>query len=328
MAQIRKRGQSQYQARVRLKGYPEQTKTFQSKQDAVSWANERERLVLRGFASAMREADKVTLHDALERYSREVTPLKKGCQQELCRLRRWQKNPLSTQPLSQIRGFDLARYRDSRLEMSVGGNTVRLELALISHLYEVARKDWGYEMLGNPAKAMRKPRLPRGRDRRLFIGEEQRLLDYCDKTGKALLKGIIILAIETAMRRGELTKLTWSDVDLGTRLAYLHDTKNGEARVVPLSTRAVSAIQTLPRGSGESLVGVHRDNVSGAFASACKACGIQGLRLHDLRHEATSRLFEKGFSMMEVATITGHKSLSMLKRYTHLRPSDLLSRLG
>lgn len=224
--------------------------------------------------------------------------------------------------------FDLARYRDSRLEMGVGGNTVRLELALISHLYEVARKDWGYEMLGNPAKAMRKPRLPRGRDRRLFIGEEQRLLDYCDKTGKALLKGIIILAIETAMRRGELTKLTWSDVDLGTRLAYLHDTKNGEARVVPLSTRAVSAIQTIPRGSGESLVGVHRDNVSSAFASACKACGIQGLRLHDLRHEATSRLFEKGFSMMEVATITGHKSLSMLKRYTHLRPSDLLSRLG
>jgi integrase len=328
VAQIRKRGSSQYQARVRLKGYPEQTKTFQLKQDAVSWANERERLVLRGNSSAMREADNVTLHDALERYSREVTPSKKGWQQELCRLRRWQKNPLSALPLSQIRGADLARYRDSRMDTGIGGNTVRLELALISHLYEVARKDWGYEMLGNPAKAMRKPKLPRGRDRRLFMGEEQRLLDHCDRIGNTLLKAIIILAIETAMRRGELTNLTWSDINLDNRLAYLHDTKNGEARIVPLSTRALSAIQSIPRRSSALLVSVHRDNVSAAFASVCKACGIHGLRLHDLRHEATSRLFEKGFNMMEVATITGHKSLSMLKRYTHLRPSDLLSRLG
>jgi integrase len=328
VAQIRKRGPSQYQARVRLKGYPEQTKTFQSKQDAILWANERERLVLRGNSFAIHEADNVALYDALERYSKDVTPSKKGWQQELYRLRRWQKNPLSTLPLSHIRGADLARYRDSRLDTGIGANTVRLELALISHLYEVARKDWGYEMLGNPAKAMRKPKLPRGRDRRLLKGEEQRLLDYCDKTGNVLLKAIIVLAIETAMRRGELANLTWSDINLDNRLAYLQDTKNGEARVVPLSTRAISAIQSIPYGSNASLVSLHRDNVSAAFALACKASGIHGLRLHDLRHEATSRLFEKGFNMMEVATITGHKSLSMLKRYTHLRPSDLLSRLG
>jgi hypothetical protein len=114
MAQIRKRGASQYQARVRLQGHPEKTKTFQTKQDAIAWANERERLVLQGFASAIRKADKLTLHEALERYSKEITPHKKGAQQEMCRLRRWQKNPLAAQALSQIRGSDLARYRDSR----------------------------------------------------------------------------------------------------------------------------------------------------------------------------------------------------------------------
>jgi integrase len=276
----------------------------------------------------MRQAAKVTLHDALERYSNEVTPSKKGRQQEMSRLRRWQKNPLSAQPLSQIRGTDLARYRDSRQEEGAGANTVRLDLALISHLYEVARKDWGYEILANPVKAMRKPKLPRGRDRRLLPDEEQRLLDYCDKTGKVLLKVIIILAIETAMRRSEVAGLTGKDINLVTRMAYLHDTKNGEARVIPLSTRAASAIQSILCESGEALVSLHRDNVSAAFAAACKACGIQGLRLHDLRHEATSRLFEKGLNMMEVSTITGHKSISMLKRYTHLRPADLLLRLG
>lgn len=328
MAQIRKRGPSQYQARVRLQGYPEQTKTFRTKQEAATWANERERLVLQGFASSIREADRVTLNGALERYSKEVTPLKKGRQQELARLRRWQKNPLAAQPLSQIRGADLARYRDLRLEQGAGGNTVRLDLALISHLYEVARKDWGFETLANPVKAMRKPKLPRGRDRRLSPGEEQRLLDYCDKSGKLMLKAIVILAIETAMRRGEIANLTWDDINLNTRMAHLHDTKNGESRIVPLSTRAVSAIQSIPCESSQLLVNIHRDNVSAAFASVCKACGIQGLRLHDLRHEATSRLFEKGLNMMEVATVTGHKSLSMLKRYTHLRPADLLSRLG
>ena len=328
MAQIRKRGQSQYQARVRLQGYPEQTKTFSTKQDAIAWANDRERLVLRGFASALREADKATLHDALDRYAKEITPFKKGHQQEMYRLRRWQKNPLSAQSLAQISGADLARYRDSRQEQGVGPNTVRLELALISHLYEVARKDWGFETLVNPVKAMRKPKLPRGRDRRLFTGEEQRLLEYCDQTGNSLLRLIIILAIETAMRRGELANLRWNDINLFTRMAYLHDTKNGEARVVPLSTRAISVIQSCSAKSGEPLVTIHRDNVSAAFAAACKACKIQGLRLHDLRHEATSRLFEKGLNVMEVSTITGHKSLSMLKRYTHLKASDLLSRLG
>lgn len=328
MAQIRKRGPSQYQARVRLQGHPEQTKTFRTKQDAVAWAHERERLVLQGFATAIRKADKFTLHESLERYSKEVTPLKKGAQQEMFRLRRWQKNPLSAQPLSQIRGSDLARYRDARQEQGVGGNTIRLELALISHLYEVARKDWGFEMLDNPVKAMRKPKLPKGRDRRLFDGEEQRLLAYCDTTGNVLLKAIIVLAIETAMRRGEIANLTWHDINLVSRLAYLRDTKNGESRVIPLSTRAMAAIQSIRREANGSLVLIHRDNVSLAFAAACKACGIQGLRLHDLRHEATSRLFEKGLNTMEVATITGHKTLSMLQRYTHLKPSDLLWRLG
>jgi integrase len=276
----------------------------------------------------MRNADQLTLYAALERYAAEVTPSKRGQQQELSRLRRWQQHAIAEQPLSRIRAADFARFRDARQEQGAGANTIRLDLALVSHVFEVARKDWGLETLSNPVKAIRKPKLPRGRERRLLLGEEARLLAYCDTEGQVLLKAFIVLAIETAMRRGEIANLKWQDIDLDSRLAYLYETKNGTSRTVPLSTRSVSALRSLPRKEQGPVVTIHRDNISGAFAVACDACKISGLTLHDLRHEATSRLFEKGFNMMEVSTITGHKSLSMLKRYTHLRPSDLLARLG
>ena len=328
MPQIRKRAPSQFQARVRLTGHPEVTRTFSSRQDAVQWANERERMVSQGLGEAMRMADDMTLFQALDRYANEVTPLKRSQQQELSRLRRWQQNPIADQSLSRIRAVEFARYRDQRQEQGAGANTIRLDLALVSHVFEVARKDWGMEALSNPVKAIRKPKLPRGRERRLLSGEETSLLTHCDAQGNTLLRAFIILAIETAMRRGEIANLNWNDVDIDSRMARLHETKNGTSRVVPLSTRAIGALMTLTKEPQGRLITIHRDNISGAFAAACDACGINGLTLHDLRHEATSRLFEKGFNMMEVSTITGHKSLSMLKRYTHLRPSDLLARLG
>lgn len=329
MAQIRKRGQTQYQARVRLKGYPEVSKTFPTKQEAILWAAEREGQLLQGLAGALREAERLTLGNALDRYAEEVSVHKKGYLQELKRVKRWKREPMASLPLGHIRGADMARYRDGRMNGGVSGNTVRLDLALISHLYEVARKDWGLETLDNPVKACRKPKVSRGRDRRLMPGEEKALLNYCGEVGNTRLKEIIILAIETAMRRSELIRgLRWEDVDLERRIAYLRDTKNGEARAVPLSLRATATLQAMQKDSLGFVIDVDRDVVTRDFAATCKTCEIDDLRLHDLRHEATSRLFEKGFNMMEVSTITGHKSLSMLKRYTHLRPADLLSRLG
>ena len=302
MAQIRKRGPSQYQARVRLKGHPEVTRTFSSRQEALAWATEREQLLLQELGAAIHDADQLTLYAALERYATEVTPSKRGQQQELSRLRRWQQHPVAEQSLSRIRAADFARFRDTRLEQGAGANTVRLDLALVSHVFEVARKDWG-EALSNLVKAIRKPKLPRGRERRLLPGEEARLLAYCDPEGESLLKTFIVLAIETAMRRGEIANLNRQDISLDSRLAYLHETKNGTSRTVPLSTRAVSALLSVPCKEHGPVVTIHRDNISGAFAAACDACKINGLTLHDLRHEATSRLFEKGLNMMEVSTI-------------------------
>ncbi|ABR91632.1 site-specific recombinase, phage integrase family [Janthinobacterium sp. Marseille] len=328
MPQIRKRAADQFQARVRIKGNPELSKTFSTKAAAVHWADEQERLVKQGRGSAILLANNLTITAALDRYAREVTPLKKGWKQELVRLRRWQSNPLAQLTMPQLRAAELAKYRDQRLSDGLGANTVRLELALISHVYEVAIKDWGLEVLINPVRIIRKPKLPRGRERRLTEGEEDLLLEYCKKKGAALLRLVIILALETAMRRGEIASLHTENIDLDSRLIFLDQTKNGDKRKVPLSRRAQKELENYLCGKHGELVPLHPDNISGAFSQACKVCGISGLTLHDLRHEATSRLFEKGFNMMEVAAITGHKTLTMLKRYTHLDTADFLVRLG
>jgi len=232
------------------------------------------------------------------------------------------QSPLSPRFLASIRGTDIAKYRDGRLKKR-SPITVNNELIALSHLFTVARKEWGMEALRNPVSDIRKPKQPSGRDRRLQSGEEITLLDKASPQ----LRPLITLALETAMRQGELLSICWKDVNLNHRTIFLKDSKNGESRTVPLSSTAVATLKKIPRDISTPLV-FPILGVSRKFSLACKAAEIEDLRFHDLRHEATSRLFEKGLNPMEVASITGHKTLQMLKRYTHLRAEDLAAKLG
>lgn len=149
------------------------------------------------------------------------------------------------------------------------------------------------------------------------------------------------------MRQGEILDLEWNAIDFKRQTAFLAETKNGDSRVVPLSTKAIEVLQSLARPvTGGKVFDISQDCLIKVFARSCKAghakyledCAKTGeepnsgflrdLRFHDLRHEATSRLFEMGLEMMEVASVSGHKSLAMLKRYTHLRAEDLAKKLG
>lgn len=356
MASIDSRYPGRFRARISLPDCPRLTKTFSTRKEAEEWASFQENLIIQiqsAIERRLRLADSAkqppaptasedfkipclanlayetpTLHESLNRYMEEVTPEKKGAAIERNYIRRWQRHPLAAFPLLAIRGHHLALHRDNRLREGISGSTLQKEFALISHLYKVARTDWGYEELVSPTSMFRKPKIARGRDRRFRQDEELRLLAYCDKVGDVRLKNLIILATETAMRRGEIASLEYGDVNLDTRLIYLRDTKNGEPREVPLSTRAILALKAMPRTSKISIVDRNADVITTDFKNACRACGIEDFRFHDLRHEATTRLFEKGFKEMEVAAITGHKTLIMLKRYTHLKVSDFLIRLG
>jgi integrase len=157
--------------------------------------------------------------------------------------------------------------------------------------------------------------------------EEARLLSACQSVNPEL-HAIARFAIETAMRQGEIIGMTWGMVDLRRHVVHLPDTKNGLARDVPLSVAVLEVLGALPRRMDGKVWTYTQEGMRASWRRALKQAGITGLTFHDLRHEATSRLFEKGFNPMEVSTITGHKTLQMLKRYTHLRAEDLAKRMG
>ncbi len=341
MAAIYKRGPGHWQVLVRRKGYPLLSKSFKKRTDAEAWAREVEAEMDRGVFVSRKEAENTTLSGALERYEREVSSEKKGRRQEKARIERWKDHPLGKRALAQIQGKDIAAYRDARLK-EVSPNTVRLELAVLSHLFTIAVKEWGMTGLTNPTFQIRKPKLPKGRDRRLLPGELDRILSASDSP---VFSDLVRFAVETGMRRGELAGMTWDMVDLRKRTVTLPETKNGEKRTVPLSTEAVRVLANLARRLDEEVWGIKPDSITQAFLRALsrarkvyeKECEekkekpdpayLVDLTFHDLRHEATSRFFEKGLNPMQVAAITGHKTLQMLKRYTHLKAEDLAEML-
>jgi integrase len=218
--------------RFDVKDFPSATKTFKTKARAERWARAFENEMDDGVFVSRKEAESTTLTEAFERYLKEITPHKKGAIQETNRIKQFKKHPLAKRFLANIRSSDIAAYRDERLSLGKSSNTVKNELILISHLFNTARKEWGMESLLNPVANVRKPKLPPGRDRRLLEGEEDKLLDHAEYPTDQL----IIIALETAMRQGEILGLRWEYIDIKKRVLTLPDTKNGESRDVPLST--------------------------------------------------------------------------------------------
>lgn len=331
MSSIRKRG-DKWQARVHRKDHKPVVQSFNNKADAIKWARNVESQLDLGILASKQAMPR--LMPMVERYVEEVTPTKKGVSQERYRANQFIKTKLAEMQLDKITGEVVAQYRDARLK-EVSANTVRLELAFLSVVFEQCRKEWGFAV-SNPVRQIRMPKPGKPRQRRLEAGEEEALLAACKASGAHYLYSFVVLAIETGMRFGELASVTWVNVNLEKRTIFLPDTKNGSPRTVPLSTRAVNAINALPRSINGRLFSCKTGSIRSAFLTALtKAQATQpnsdtflrGLRFHDLRHEAVTRLFEKGLNPIEVGMVSGHKTLSMLQRYTHLRSEELVSKL-
>ena len=261
---------------------------------------------------------------ALERYSSEVLPTQKGGSRERSRIKHLIAH-LGSVSLASISPTTVSRYRDVRLQ-TLSPQSVKHELSLLSRVFNAVIREWGIHLpQGNPVSMVIMPRLPHGRDRRLEPGEEDQLITQL--RNNPMMKAIVEVALETAMRRTEIASVKWRDLDLRARTLLIPVTKTGRARRIPLSNRAVEAITRPPRRIDGGVFGLRPNSITQAFDRACKRAGINDLRFHDLRHEATSRLFEKGFNVMEVATITGHQDLRMLRRYTHIRAEQLVQRM-
>ncbi|MDR2161667.1 MAG: site-specific integrase [Desulfovibrio sp.] len=326
MASIRKRGDLQWEARIRRKGYPVTCKTFNTKADAEKWSRDVEGEMDRSIFVSRVEAENTTLKEALERFVAEYVPRYKHPDVQRYTAGGLMKRKISSRFLAAIRAKDIAAYIQERENEGMSGNTIRLDLALLSRLYNIARTSWGMESLVNPVQRVPRPKISTGRTRRLEGDEEERLLNACSNTFRHMVK----FAMETAMRRGEIASIEWRYVDLKKRAVYLPKTKNNEERTVPLSPSAIHILQELGDGKTNGFVfEVAPEAITHAFIKACKKAGIEDLTFHDLRHEATSRLFENtDLDVMEIKSITGHRSLQMLARYSHLRTHRLADRLA
>ena len=323
-----------WQARVRLKGHDLRCKTFDARREAMMWAQETETALRKrspGAEEARRLATTLTLRGVLQRYENEVTPSKRSAERERYMMRNLRaETELVDKPIGKILPSDISAWL-SRRRQSVAEGTALREWCLLQHVFEVARRDWGLTV-DNPLKEARRPKPASARERRLEPGEEGSLLKACGKARVPWLTPLVCLAIDTAMRQGELLSLTWGDISADGKYVALSGkaTKTAKARTVPLSPRNQRMLAAMcPKGalSSSRIFPLTRNAARLAWTRARQRGGMPDLRFHDLRHEATSRFFEMGLDTMEVAAITGHETLQMLKRYAHLRTKNIAQKL-
>lgn len=347
MATLVKTPSGTWKAVIRKTGWPTTSKTFRTKRDAEDWARRTEDEMVRGVYIERSTSERLTLEAALNRYLKEVSPTKapKTQQSEKASARTLTSH-LGKYSLAALSADVIADYRDSRLAERTrrgtltSNNTVRLELALLSHLFTVAIQEWRIGLPFNPLANVRKPSPGAGRDRRLSADEERLLMAAVKAHSNPMLGWIAGIALETCLRSSEVTSLRRHQVDLERRVVRLPNTKNGDARTVPLSGAAVElfgeALNHPARPADTDLIFFGEPGRDGRRRPYCfnktwgrikQGLGLADLHFHDLRHEGVSRFVEGGLSDQEVAAISGHRSMQMLKRYTHLRGEDLVSRV-
>jgi len=326
MASIRKRGDV-WQARVRRSGYPDEGKSFPTKAEAEAWARTIESEMDRGQFVSRWEAERTTFGEVIQRYIKAVTVTKRGCEAETIRLTAILRHRISRLSMTNLSPQAMADFRDERL-LVCKANTVNRDLVVLSSIINHAKREWGIN-IQNPVAMIRKPPMPPGRDRVLSQQEEVALLEVLTPVGRRnpIMQDLVIVAIETAMRRGELLGMRWDHVNLERRTVFLPLTKNGQSRYVPLSSRAAATLQAMKRAS-TVVFPITIAALEANFYKAVRRAGLKDVRFHDLRHTAASRMASKLPNVIELAAVTGHTSLQMLKRYYHPKASELAQKLG
>ena len=335
MATIERRktkdGAITYRVKIRLRGHPLETTTFERKTDAKRWAQQTEAAIREGRHFKATEAKKHTLGEVVDRYLRDVLPAKPRSEKDQKRQLKWWKEQLGDFLLADVTPALIAEYRD-KLAKGVtprgtqrSPSTVNRYLAALSHALSIAVKEWGW-LDDNPIRKVRKPKEPRGRVRFLSDDERTRLLAACKEHNNLALYAIVVLALSTGARQGEILNLTWKDVSVSRGMIVLQETKNNERRAIPLQGHAleiVKEMRTVRRIDTDLLFPSRQDpdkplNIQNIWYGAITKADIQDFKFHDLRHSAASYLAMSGASLAEIADVLGHKTLQMVKRYAHL----------
>lgn len=332
-----------YRVLIRLKGCPAQSATFARKTDAAKWAQDVESAIRDGRHFKTIEAKRHTVGEMIDRYIQDVVPGKKDQVNTANQLLYW-KEQIGHKILADVNTAMITDIRDRLLKdpytttRRTGDTVVTTErirskttanryMAAISSCFTVAATEWGW-LESSPVDGIKKQAEPQGRVRFLKDDERERLLTSCQASTNPLLFPIVVLALSTGMRYGEVMGLTWADVDFTNQRIVLHDTKNGERRAVHLAGKALGLLLELKAKNirpGSELVfpGSNAMNrgpasIRTAWTTALRKAEIRDFKFHDLRHSAASYLAMNGAALLDIAAILGHKTLAMVKRYSHL----------
>lgn len=331
MATIRKRN-GKYQVQVRRNNQLIASKTFHTQLDARNWARQTEVQIDQGELEPRKsDLKKFTLADIVSRYLKEVVPLKKQSVETFL-LNAFLRHPICSKRLDHLTSADFSAYRDERLK-SIAPISLKRQLAPISHAFEIARTEWGIPIKENPIEKLRLKARDNRRERRLKDGEQEKLLEAARTRQNPLIEKVVIFAIETGMRRGEILGLHWDQVDLKRRSVTILESKNGYSRTIPLTPGAFALLQSMKDEAGDKDLKPERvfpltaNTLRMAWERMLARTDIEDLHFHDLRHEAISRFFEMGLTVPEVASISGHRDMKMLMRYAHADTTKLARKL-
>jgi integrase len=351
------KGKTVWQVQVRKKGYPAQIKTFDRKTDAQKWAKKIEHHMEAGLWKDSKEASQITLEQALDRYLNTVSPRKRPKTQAREKLSSdYLKKSMGKLSLLQVTPEKVATYRDARLD-HVSANSVRIELALLSHLFTVAQREWSFHALDNPVRKVAGPRIPEGRCPVLSEKQITKLLEECRAKGTSqLLYPFVLLALHTGCRSMELRGLRWSQVDLEGNFVSLvgADTKTHRSRMIPLTQAACDILRSMSEdpkikkvvdlnGKPVGLIFPSRRDSNKprdmhmSFDGAVERAGLDDLpgngklRIHDLRHLCGTFLVMNGVDLETIRDILGHRDLATTQRYLHVvneHKKNAISKIG
>ena len=335
MASIEERktkdGKISYRAKVRLKGHPSQSATFNRKTDAKRWIQDTESAIREGRHFKTSLAKRRTLNEAIERYKQEVLPRKPKSYAHQSRQLSWWSKEIGSYSMADTTTSVISECRSKLLsEKTKSGKprapaTANRYIAALSHLLSIAHKEWEW-ISENPCVKLSKLPEPRGRVRFLEDDERESLLSACKVSSSTHLYPIVVLALSTGARQGEIMSLTWDQVDLNIGRIVLHETKNDDRRVLPLTGHALDVLKDwscVRHLKSNLLFPNKRDpnkpiDIRSPWYTALKRAGIEDFKFHDLRHSAASYLAMNGATLTEIADVLGHKTLQMVKRYAHL----------
>lgn len=326
-------GTTTYRIRVRIKGMPDKSATFSKKAQAKAWGQKMEAEVRNGRYFSRQEDKERTFAEFIDRYIENELPKKpKSFKKQKMQLLWWKKH-FSPYFLCHVTPAMIAENRDKLLsECTPKGNkrtssTTNRSLAALSHAFTIAVKEWGW-LHENIVLKIKRPKEGKPRERFLEADEISSLLEECRKSKSPHLYAIVYFAISTGARKGGILSLKWHDIDFARSKVTFKDTKNGETRTVALTQHAADCLMkeknkrvTLSEYVFPVFDGKKPADIKTAWEKAIEKAGLK-ICFHTLRHTAASHLAMNGASTLEIAAILGHKSLSMVKRYSHLSTSS------